>query len=294
MTSPEARSQQLKLKSGRRLGFAEYGARSGPLVFYFHGWPSSRLEAALLGSVAQSMGLHLVAPDRPGYGLSDFDKGRTLRSWPEDVCELAGHFGASTFGVLGVSGGGPYALACGACIPERLRSLSVVCSVGPSDSPEALEGMVWLNRSLLAFARRTPWLPDRLGGVLLRAIWREGGRPVPPAVERRLPKLDKAALEDPGLRQGLIASSREALRQGTRAAAVDGLLLARDWNFPLEEIRTPVHLWHGERDVVVPPAMGRCLARRLPNCHATFHPEDGHFSLPYTRCREILEEVVSA
>lgn len=279
---------QFRLSSGRLLGYAEYGDTTGALVFYFHGWPSSRLEAGLLDAHCRAMRLRLLAPDRPGYGLSDFQPGRTLLSWPRDVCELADHLGATRFSLLGVSGGGPYAIACGASIPHRVAALLLVGSVSPSDSAESIQGMVGLNRWLLTFARRAPWLAERFGAILLRALWGQGDQPIPASVERRLPPPDQRALQSKDLREILISSSREALRHGTRGAAQDGLLLARPWGFTLDQVRLPVRLWHGERDVVVPPAMGRCLAQSLPNCHATFYPEDGHFSLPYNRGREIL------
>ena len=92
----------------------QYGDPEGNLVFYFHGWPGSRCEPRLLHSVCAELQLRLVAPDRPGLGLSDFQRGRKLLDWPKDVCELADRFGVFRFTVLGVSGGGPYALACAA------------------------------------------------------------------------------------------------------------------------------------------------------------------------------------
>src|SRR5512140_3509821 len=131
----DKQSQQLRLRDGRRLGYAEYGASSGNVLFYFHGWPSSRFEPRLLHSRCVQMGLRLVAPDRPGYGLSDFQIHRRLLDWPKDVCELADHLGAKSFTVMCVSGGGSYGVACAAAVPERVKVLLLVCSVAPSDSP---------------------------------------------------------------------------------------------------------------------------------------------------------------
>src|SRR5512141_1163093 len=119
-------NQQLQLPDQRRLGFAEYGDPDGAPVFYFHGWPSSRLEARAAHAPALNLGLRLVAPERPGYGLSDFQPGRTIGDWTKDLLVLAGHLGWSKFGVVGISGGGPYAMACAALIPERLTSVSLV------------------------------------------------------------------------------------------------------------------------------------------------------------------------
>ena len=148
--------------------------------------------------------------------------------------------------------------------------------------------MVTLNRWLLRIARNAPRLAQILAGPCLRAIWGKGDQVIPEQVEARLSKSDQLTLTRPELRQGLIASAQEAFRSGVRAPAWDGFLYAQPWGFRLEEIRVPVHVWHGEHDVIVPPAMGRHLAASIPNCRATFYPQDGHFSLPYNRLHEIL------
>ncbi len=194
--------------------------------------------------------------------------------------------------MVGISGGGPYALACAALIPDRLNSVVLVCSAGPCDAPGALDGMAPMTRWLLTFARTTPWLAQKTATMCLRAIWGTGEQVIPRQIEEALPPADKKALENPELRTALISSSKEALRAGVEGAAWDGLLLSGPWGFPLEEIKMPVRLWHGAKDIVVPPAMGRHLAASLPNCLATFYPEDGHFSLPYGRVREIFAEAL--
>src|SRR4051794_20731127 len=123
--------RQLRLSDGRRLAYCEYGSPAGKPVLYFHGWPGSRLEAKLADPVAKKFNAKIIAIDRPGFGMSDFKPNRTLLDWPLDVCELADALGLDRFAVVGVSGGGPYALACARRIPERLTSVAVICGVGP-------------------------------------------------------------------------------------------------------------------------------------------------------------------
>lgn len=285
-------NQQFGLPDGRQLGFAEYGDLNGEPVFYFHGWPSSRLEPRSGQSLCARLGVRMIAPDRPGYGLSDFKARRTIPDWVSDVRALADYLAIKRFVVLGVSGGGPYAAACAAKMPERLVAALMVCSIAPADAPDATKGMVALHRCLLSFARTTPRLAQCVAGMCMKFFWREGAQVIPEQVETRLPPADQRALGSADLRQTLIASSKEALRQGVRGAATDGLLYARPWGFKLQDIKMPVHLWQGEKDVIVPPAMGRYLAKAIPDCHAKFYEDDGHFSLAFNRLEEILEPMM--
>ena len=285
---PEKLNERIVLRDGRRLGFAEYGEPQGRPVLYFHGWPSSRLEARIMRNVIAELNLRIIAPDRPGYGLSDLKPERAIVDWTDDVNALANHLNLARFAVLGISGGGPYAAACAAKLPERLTQALLVSSMGPTDNPESTKGMVSLNRFLLSFARNAPWLAQRLAGFCLRALWGTGDQVIPEQIESCLPERDRQTLTDQELRRLLTESSREGLRPGVEGAAWDGFLFSRPWGFDLNKIRIPVHLWHGENDVVVPVSMGYFLAKNIPGCQARFYPEDGHFSLPFSRMREIL------
>ena len=120
MTQPPDR-QTLTLRDGRALGYAEYGDPGGIPGFYFHGHPGSRLEAQLADQAAVETGIRIIALDRPGYGRSDFQPGRRILDWPSDAAEVADQLGIGAVPVLGASGGGPYALACGYVLPERFR-----------------------------------------------------------------------------------------------------------------------------------------------------------------------------
>jgi pimeloyl-ACP methyl ester carboxylesterase len=286
-------NQRIRLGDGRVLGFAEYGRPDGAPVFYLHGWPSSRLEPYAMRAQCSELGVRLIAPDRPGLGISDFHPGRSISDFAHDVSSLADHLKLNCFAVLGVSGGGPYAAACAAMLSSRVTNALLVCSVGPADSPDATKGMVAVNRWLLATARRFPRVAQCVAGLCLRAIWRKGNQAIPKQIELRLPPSDRKALESDGLRRALTDASIEALRNGVRGAAADGLLYGKNWGFSLADIRVPVFLWHGEADVIVPPTMGHFLAENIPGCRASFYPEDGHFSLPYNRLRDILTAAIT-
>jgi pimeloyl-ACP methyl ester carboxylesterase len=123
----------LSLSDGRKLGFAEFGEMQGKPVFYFHGFPGSRLEARLAEKISRDSHIRFIGIDRPGFGVSGFKPKRTLLDWPDDVIELADALGIDRFSTLGVSGGGPFAAACAHQIPDRLISVGIVCGMGPVD-----------------------------------------------------------------------------------------------------------------------------------------------------------------
>ena len=266
--------ETLRLRDGRRLAYAEYGDPSGSPVMLFHGNPSSRLSWGLIPGSPFRPRLRLIAPDRPGFGHSDFQTGRQLLDWPDDVCELADALGLRRFAVLGVSGGGPATLACAWKIPERLTAVGVVSSPCPTDAPGVTEGMSRTNRTLFLLAKRAPALV-RLNMSFLAYLARTDR-----LVERLVYKMadvDKALVQRPDVRRYLAAGFTEALRQGGAGSAHELVINhGRPWGFALEDIEIGVQLWQGEEDPSVPPAMGRYLAQTIPHCEATFIAGAGH------------------
>jgi pimeloyl-ACP methyl ester carboxylesterase len=263
------------LRDGRRLGYAEYGDLQGKTIFLFHGTPGSRMLHHPDGSIALSCNARLIVPERPGMGLSDFQEGRRLLDWPADVVELADALEVDRFAVAGHSGGGPYAAACGFVIPERLRSVGLISGIGPIDAPGVLEGMLSANRMGYAVGRWMPWMLWCLVFKLYYGDYARHPEKLAAAGEDG-PGLDQKIMAEPGIRQMYIENFSEAFRQGTTGAARDGWLFTRPWGFALEEISVPVHLWQGEEDLLVTPAMGRYMATCIPQCDAKFYPGEGH------------------
>jgi pimeloyl-ACP methyl ester carboxylesterase len=162
-------NNQIILNDGRTLGFAEYGDDQGQPFMYFHGFPSSRLEGRLVDDVARGQHLRIIAPDRPGFGLSDFKPGRKLTDWPEDVIGLANALELDRFSIVGLSGGGPYAAVCACKISTRLSAVGIISGSGPADLPGMLESMSPLNR-LLQIGRTAPWLFNLFSWPTVRAL----------------------------------------------------------------------------------------------------------------------------
>lgn len=103
-------TKYIQLHNSRKIAYCEYGDPGGQAVFYFHDTPGSRHEPLHADQAAQEHGYRLIAPDRPGIGRSDYQEGRTLLGWADDVSQIADQLRLNTFGVIGASGGGPHVL----------------------------------------------------------------------------------------------------------------------------------------------------------------------------------------
>jgi len=281
--------QQLRLPDERMLGYDEYGSSSGLPLFYFHGSPSSRVEWPLFvgDGLAQALGLRVIAPDRPGLGLSGFQDGRRIGHWSSDVLSLADRLGLQRFAILGYSGGGPYALACAQAIPERLTRVGVISGTGPFDRPGLVDGIPQTNQKYFFLARYKPWL-SRLMFRGLGFTARFFGQKMAANAMAVLPEADCQVMALPEFASGFLRLIREALRQGPRGAQRDVALMVSPWEFRPQDITMPVRFWHGEEDVNAPPAMGRYLAAAAPDGQIQFYPGEGHLSLFVKHAEEIL------
>lgn len=264
----------LVLPDGRRLSFGEYGDPLGRPVLGFHGTPGGRHQLGLLDAQARAAGVRLIVPDRPGYGHSDYVRGRRLAAWPDDVARLADHLGLERFAILGVSGGGPHALACASALGQRVTATAVVSGVARFTWDDVAEQLPPAARPLVHLVGRT---------VLLRIIVAFGLwllRVLPSVVlaayRRWLPASDAAVLARPGLLAAFLAGSRRTSRTAARAAVQDIRIFMRTWGFDPARITSPVHVWHGDADKTVPVEHGHRIAAKVPD--GTFHacPGDGH------------------
>lgn len=269
-----------QLRDGRTLAYAEYGAPSGKALLYFHGGADSRLEARLLAEQAKRAGIRLIGIDRPGMGRSHFKVGRHLLDWPDDVIELADYLEIECFAVVGVSGGGPYALACAYTIPDRLTACGIA-------------GGEWHDRHPFSFLTALlPWLLIPIVGYFFRDEMHARSSLL--RFTQQWPESDKQCIARPAISDLFVASLVEAFHQGVKGPAYDGMVVRRPWGFKLEEITHPtLYLWHGELDKDVPVAAGRAIARQLKQCQTTFYPHDGHFSLLVNHGDEIVTALMS-
>lgn len=271
----------ISLPDGRRIGYAEYGAPHGRPVLFFHGTPGSRRQIFPdMAEAAAKLGVRLVAPERPGYGLSDPRPGCRLHDWAADVAALADTLGIGRFSVTGFSIGGIYALACAHALPARIESVAIGGGLAPLDATGVMQGMAPQLSGVFALARA-----DVAGLRNALASLAGSAGALLAAVTEAMPDCDKREADRHA--DGFLADYAEALRNGIEGAVTDFVLAAQPWGFDLSGIRTEIQLWQGDLDVNAPPAMAEHLAATLPN--ATLHrlPGEGHLAL-FARWEDVL------
>lgn len=293
------------LPDGRKLGYAEYGSPTGHAILYQHGLPGSRLEASSYHDLAITLNARIIAIDRPGIGLSSAHASRTLLSWPKDVENLTQHLGLTSYSVLGVSGGGPYALACAFALPAtHLKCVSVICGLGPPDMSMWKADMVhWIS-----FPYGWRFAPEFLLEMFFR--FDVFGR-MELSDEDKLEKMmqperlasientkNRRILSDEAFLKVALRAGRESQRQGFGGVALDGRVVCRGWGFKIEDIRRelPVKLWYGKDDVFIPPNIGIETAARREGAGGKvvlrLEEDDTHYSISQDWKKEQLEAIL--
>lgn len=229
---------RVRLPDGRRVTFSAVGPGDGFPVLYCHGAIGSpRWRTPDLDSVTQRLSIRYLVLNRPGFAGSDPHPGRSVADFARDAADAMSFLGHERFSVVGVSAGAPYALACGWALPERVVALAAVSPLGPPDGAGA-------NRSL---RYRIPLVPFGCAGL------------------------------GPALAHFALRALRLERDTSARAMIDDYLVCRGDWGFDPSEIRTPVTLWHGRADRLVPLSHSLGLAAAIPACGARVDPDGGHF-----------------
>lgn len=280
----------IQLSDGRTLGFDDVGAPDGLPVIYFHGFGSSRVIRHPDDSIAERLGVRLIAVDRPGIGSSSGRPGRQMLDWPADVAALADALGIERFDVLGWSGGGPYALACAWSLPGRVRRAGVISGPAPLIGAGSTGYLIRSHRAAARAAGAAPWMIRLATWRWARQQQRDPARHLDAAVAKMI-EADRVVVGDPRVRAMMLANTDEMYRQGNRGVYDEALIISRAWGFSLDEVQVPVVLWHGDDDPTVPVAMGHFLAEQVPNCLARYYPGEGH-QLFVERWDEILRDLV--
>ena len=260
----------LTLEDGRTLHIYDTGkGDSSPrlVVFWHHGTPNIGTPPEPLFAKSDELGIRWISYDRPGYGGSSPLPNRDIASAARLVSSVADALEIDTFAVMGHSGGGPHALACGALLPERV--LGVVCGAGLA--PISAEGLDW-------FRGMNP-----SGAASLRAA--KKGRAAKEAYEAANTDFDETMFtpEDYAALSGqwswLNSVVGPAVENGPGGLIDDDLAYVAPWGFGPAEIKVPTLLLHGRRDRIVPSSHSVWLEQHIPTAELRLLPNEGHISV---------------
>ncbi len=260
----------LILGDGRTLGWATYGDPAGSPVVAVHGSPDSRIIWRLVHEAALAQGLAIVAPDRPGFGLSTPQPGRSILDWVADLDALTGHLGIGRYSLLAISGGSPYALAAAWAHPDRVRHLGLFSVIAPLAAPGVTRGANLPVRATFFAAERLPFLLKPAAAAMVRTTRRSPEKAARRMVKTR-PPADRAIIERPEVMAVLMDNLPNQFADPA-SIALEMRNAARPWGFELSDVTVPATIWQGGLDDVHTPAMARYLDAQLPRSTLVFEP----------------------
>ena len=272
--------------AGRQVAVEDAGPASGFPVIVHHGGTRHLFPAAVRD--ARAHGLRLISYDRPGYGGSTAQPGRSVADCASDVRTIADAFGVDRLAVWGASGGGPHALACAALLPDLVCAVASIASLAPYGAPDLdyFTGMGQANVDDIKLflddpaAAREKSMQDRQD-VLSRT---------PETVHTGLASLlspADAAVLTYDMASFFVSSAKDGLAPGDQGWWDDGCAHMGPWGFELDAIRIPVQLWHGAQDRFVPFQHGQWLAAHIAGVDAHLTEGDGHLTLLVERVPDV-------
>jgi pimeloyl-ACP methyl ester carboxylesterase len=264
----------IRTVDGRDLGVARWGDPSGSPVFVLHGTPGSRYLRHVGGEYERN-GICAVTYDRPGYGRSTRASQRRVADSGADVVAIADALGIGRFSIVGISGGGPHALATAATHPERVARCATIVGVGPRDA-EDLDFFAGMSEQDIDEANQAAQAEDSKSDPLYRDT---------------MQWVDSMASSDAlpvAIRDMIVEALREALVQGPGGVIDDYAVNAQAWGFDLADVQCLTRVMVAREDTSVPPAHGYWLAEHLK--HAELVLVDGGHLGP----REAAEEELLA
>jgi pimeloyl-ACP methyl ester carboxylesterase len=276
----------VRTPDGRVLAVWDGGDLAGSPVLVHNGTPMSRHLYDPNVADAAEQGLRLISYDRPGYGGSTPQPGRTVADCASDVRAICSALEIGKLAMWGLSGGGPRVLACAALLPELVNAAAALASFAPYDA----EGLDWYDGMSAADAyRRALTDPDAVRADLDKGREEELAMTASDLTELFAANLSPpdAAVLTGGLAEYTIRANHEALAPGSQGWWDDSYGLVRPWGFDVADIAVPVLLLHGRQDKFVPFAHGRWLATHIPGVEARLLDDDGHLTLQEHRVGEV-------
>lgn len=236
---------------------------------------------------AADRGLRLIGYDRPGYGGSSPQPGRTVADCTADVRTICAELGIDRLGIWGISGGGPHALACAAILPDLVSAVASLAAEAPPDADglDYFAGMGQFNVDHIKLFHSDPEAARAQLESNRQEVLATPAEDAARGLESLLTPTDAAALNGE-LAEYLTQCMHDGLAPGCQGWWDDNCLLM-PWGFDVADIAVPVLLMHGRQDMFVPFGHGQWLAAHIPGVEARLLDNDGHITLLQNRIPEV-------
>ncbi|XP_052199359.1 uncharacterized protein LOC127806236 isoform X2 [Diospyros lotus] len=168
---PPVTSPRVQLSDGRHLAYKEKGVpmeEAKYKIIIIHGFDSSKdLDLPVSQELIEELRIYFLLFDRAGYGESDPNPKRSVKSEAFDIQELADKLNiGSKFYLIGVSMGAYPIWSCLKYIPHRLSGASLVVPMvnywwpclPPSVSKQGFKRLLAQDQWSFRVAHYTPWL----------------------------------------------------------------------------------------------------------------------------------------
>jgi pimeloyl-ACP methyl ester carboxylesterase len=273
-------TRTIAVGGGRELCVEMAGEPDGKPILFHPGEPMSRRLYGPWIADAEKKGIRLIAYDRPAYGGSTADPGYTVASAAQDVLAIAEALGHDRLGIWGISGGGPYALACAALLPDVAVAVAAVASIAPYgvEGFDYFAGMGESNVESFKLFFSDPEASRRDVREGREAVLAATPAQLAEQLESLLSPVDAEVMTGE-LARWLTETNKVALAPGDQGWWDDGVAHLTSWGFDLRVIRLPVKIWHGQQDRFAPVQHGEWLAASIPGAEADISDHDGHLTM---------------
>jgi len=266
-------------RTGTRLAFHEYGDPNGPPIIFYHG-TGSHVQGMLLHKPGLKHGFRIIAPDRPGVAQSDFRPGWTILEYAQDIADLADHLGISSFGAIGISGGGPTLMASAFAIPHRLNCVvALACAMPVYNDQNIVKQLGTMDRFYAKLGSRLPLglfkIPFSVLGMMQKLL--KSPKSFVKMFTSSLCEADKAIFERPDFQYLFMRDFQEFFRHGSKGPAYDAQTVYKEWGFNLADIDIHIEIFQGTADLFIPMTFSELLEKTVKNVRLNLVKGQGHF-----------------
>jgi len=186
-----------------------------------------------------------------------------------------------TFTLSAIGGGGYHALACVYKIPPRIAAYHAMNAAFPKPGQKppgiGLKIRISLLRSYFASKLKTK-------ETITSFVKKQESKLFPS-------EPDKKIFADATMFQYYVDLMYEACHRSLAGFITDAKVFNSPIGFSLKELSPSVKvtIHHGELNMTDTPAVARASQAQLPNCEATYFPNEGIFSIFMNRLDEILD-----